>query len=342
MPLRLKPAAEQVVVIVGASSGIGRQTALRFAERGARLVLSSRDEIALSTLLDEVRARGATDALVVVADTSDAAQVEEIGRRAVETFGRIDTWAHVAGVDMWATFEETTPEEFRRVIEVNLLGPAYGAMTALPALRRAGRGALIVVSSLEADVPLPYQSAYAASKHGVNGLVRALRMELEAEDAPISVTQVRPASIDTPLFGVARTRLGVQPRPVPPVYDPDVVARLIVHAAEHPMKDVFAGGAGLVMSFMERLTPRLNEAIVARIARPAQRSDIPKPDGSIDNLDAPVIGVDAVDGGAGGRAFSIATRYQMLPAPARLAVVVGVIGSAAMLLRGATRSGDDG
>lgn len=320
----LRPIPDQVVVIVGAASGIGRQTALRFAERRARLVVAARDEVALTSLLRDLRDHGAPEAISVVADVRDPAAMEAVAQRAVEAFGRIDSWVHVAGIDLWATFEETTPEEFRDVIEINLLGPAHGAMAALPRLRDGGGGALIVVSSVEADVPLPYQAAYAASKHGVSGMLRSLRMELAADGAPIAVTQIQPAGIDTPLFRSARTRLGVEPKPAPPVYDPDVVAEVILHAAEHPSRELFAGGFGWLLSLSQRLAPRVNEAILARVGRPIQRTSIPKSDRGPSNLEGPITGVEEVRGGYGGRGFSLLNRVQMLPTPARMAAVAGV------------------
>jgi NAD(P)-dependent dehydrogenase (short-subunit alcohol dehydrogenase family) len=329
MGITLKPIDEQVVVVVGCSSGIGRQVARRFAERGAKLALSGRDDAALSEVLDDVRARGAADAIAVPADVADPEQLREVGRRAVEAFGRIDTWYQGAAASLYATFEETTPEEFRRVIEVNLLGQAYGAMAALPHLRAAGGGALIEVSSVEAEVPLPYQSAYAASKHGMAGFLRALRMEMKAEGAPIAVTQVLPAGIDTPLFANARTKLGVEPKPTQPVYDPDVVADLVLHAAEHPSDDLYAGGAGMLFALLRRVFPGTSEAVLARIGMPMQRTDKAKVADAPDNLHEALRETDKVHGGFGGRRVSLGTIVQTTPvvpvAAAALTAVAGFV-----------------
>ena len=243
MAIELRPIEDQVVVIIGATSGIGRETALRFAERRARLIITARDAAALADLAAEVRTRGAMDVEVVPGDIADPAHAEEVASRAIDRFGRLDTWAHIAGVEIFATFEEARPEEFRRLIEVNLLGAAYAGMAAIPRLRAAGGGAFIVVSSVEADVPMPYQTAYAASKHGLSAMVRSLRIELENDGAPIAVTQVQPYGIDTPLFRVALNRMDSPPRPASPPYAPSVVAELIVVAAEHPSRELFAGGA---------------------------------------------------------------------------------------------------
>jgi NAD(P)-dependent dehydrogenase (short-subunit alcohol dehydrogenase family) len=202
---QLKPLNEQVVVILGASSGIGRETALRLADRGAKVVVAARGEPGLASLVDEITGRGG-EATYVTCDVTDTAQVDAVATAAVQAFGSIDTWVNVAAVTVYAGFEETLPEEFRRVMDVNYMGQVNGARAALPHLRREGRGALISISSVESMVSLPLHSAYAASKHAVEGVFDALRRELLAEGVPISVTSVKPATINTPFFS-ARTWL---------------------------------------------------------------------------------------------------------------------------------------
>jgi NAD(P)-dependent dehydrogenase (short-subunit alcohol dehydrogenase family) len=333
MNIDLKPIADQVVVIAGASSGIGHQTALRFADCGATLVLSGRDADALAAVESECRDRGATAVAVIPADVTSPSEMQALASGAVAKFGQLDTWVHIAGVDLWSTFEETSPDEFRRLIEVNLLGPAYGAMAALPALRETGGGALIAVSSLEAEVPLPLQSAYAASKHGMDGLLRTLRMELAAEGAPIAVTQIQPSGIDTPLFRWARTRIGVEPKPIAPVYDPDVVAQLIVHAAEHPSRELVAGGGGWLLRLAHRLAPDMTDRALARWGVPAQRSRQPKADDAPSNLTQPAP-TSQVRGGYGGRQFSLANQVQMMPGFVRAAAIVASLAALGLVVRG--------
>src|ERR687894_1432376 len=201
--MQLKPVDEQVVALMGASSGIGRESALRFARRGAKVVVSARGEDGLASLVDEIRSEGG-QATYVVADTSEFEQVKAVADRAVEEHGRLDTWVHLAGVGLFATFEQTTPEEFARVIDVNLMGQVYGAMAALPHIKREGRGALIHISSVEAKRSFPLHSAYGASKHGIDGFLKALRLELKHERWLISVSQVMPATINTPFFDKGR------------------------------------------------------------------------------------------------------------------------------------------
>lgn len=293
--MELKPIEEQVVVVFGASSGIGRETALRFAKRGAKVVASARGQEGLDSLVAEIRAQGG-EATAVAAEAADVQQVKAVANRAVEAYGRLDTWVHVAAVSIFAPFEQTTPEEFRRVMEVNLLGQVHGAMAALPHLKREGRGALIHVSSVEAKRSVPLQSAYAASKQGVHGFLEVLRVELQHAGVPISVTEVMPASINTPLFNKARTKLGVKPMPPPPIYQPSVVAETILHAAEHPTREIFAGGAGKALSLAQRISPSLVDAYQVRKGFRSQQTDEPKPADAPDNLFQPLPGYDTVEG----------------------------------------------
>jgi NAD(P)-dependent dehydrogenase (short-subunit alcohol dehydrogenase family) len=329
--MKLKPVADQVVVIVGCTSGIGRVTAREFAERGATLVLGAREPADLESLANELRASGARVETHEV-DVASFDSVEALAGFAETTLGRVDTWVQLAAISLYATFEATRPEEFRRVIEVNLIGQAYGAMAALPRLRRTGGGALIEVSSVEAEVALPYQSAYAASKHGMAGFLRALRMELQAEDAPISVTQVMPSGIDTPLFHNARTKIGVAPKPTAPIYDPIVVARAIVAASEKPVGDLFIGGGGMAFAMLRRWLPGTSERVLKLIGFSGQRTDRPKNALAPDNLDAPIATTDGERGGFPGRSWSVATWAQLHPAAARTAIA-GLLGAVALAAR---------
>ncbi len=291
----LKPIEDQVVVIMGASSGIGRETALQFARRGAQVVVSARGEDGLRSLVEDIQMAGG-EAIYVVADVSDAAQVANVADEAARRFGRIDTWVHAAAVSLYATFEQTTPEEFKRLIEVNLLGQAYGAMAALPHLRREGRGALIHISSVEGKRAFPLQSAYSASKHGIIGFLDALRVELKRDGVPISVTNVMPAGINTPLFNKARTKMGVKPMPAPPIYQPSVVAEAILYAAEHPTRDIFAGGAGKMLWLTQRMAPALLDSILAKSGFEGQQTKEPKSEDAPDNLYHPIGGYDKIGG----------------------------------------------
>jgi NAD(P)-dependent dehydrogenase (short-subunit alcohol dehydrogenase family) len=293
--MQLKPIAQQVVVVCGASSGIGRETARQFAARGAKVVVAARSQAGLDSLVDEIHAQGG-EALAVITDVTKFDQVKTLAEKAVEAYGRIDSWVHLAAVSIYATFEQTRPEEFKQVIDVNLTGQAYGAMAALPFIKRTGGGALIHVSSVEARRALPFQSAYAASKHGVEGMLEALRMELKHEGLPISVTNIMPASINTPFFNKARTRLGVKPQGVPPFYEPEIVARAICYAAEHPTRDLIVGGVGKLVELGQRISPRLMDYLLSLTSFKMQRSQEPKPADAPNNMFKPIKGYNQVEG----------------------------------------------
>lgn len=285
--MKQKPINQQVVVVMGASSGIGRATALRFAARGAAVVAAARNRKGLDTVVAGIL-EGGGKAVAIVADTADAKQVKAVADGAVAEFGRIDTWAHVAGVGVYGTVEQITPEEYERLIEVNLLGQIYGALAALPHLRATGRGTLIHVSSVEGRVAYALSSGYAASKHGMIGFLDALRLELEREGVPIAVVNIMPAAIDTPFFEAARTHLGVAPRPPDPVYAPEIVAEAIVDAAEHPMRDIVVGGAGAGAIAAKRLAPRLlHEVLLTPSGFEAQLTTRPRSPNAPDNLFTP-------------------------------------------------------
>ncbi|BAZ11918.1 short-chain dehydrogenase/reductase SDR [Calothrix sp. NIES-4071] len=293
--MQLKPINQQVVAVVGASSGIGRVAALQFGSRGAKVVVAARSQPGLESLVEEIRSLGG-DATYIVADVTDFEQVKAIAQTAVDTYGRLDTWVHNAAVELYAAFEVTTPEEFKRIIEVNLLGQAYGAMVALPHLKRTGRGALIHVSSIEAKRSIPLQTAYAASKHGIDGFLEALRVELKHEKLDISVTNIMPAGINTPLFNKARTKLGVKPMPTPPIYQPSLVAKAIVEAAERPKRDVVVGDIGKVLLFLQRISPSLVDAYLLRTGFNSQYTKEPKSENTPDNLFEPITGYDTIEG----------------------------------------------
>lgn len=207
--MKLKPIDQQVVVVMGASSGIGRETALRFARQGAKVVVSAHGEAGLASLVDEVRREGG-EATAIPADVAEFAQVKAVADGAVATNGRLDTWVHCAAVSLYARVEDTTPEEFKRVVDVTFMGHVHGAMAALSHLKQTGQGALIHVSSIEARRAFPLSAAYAAAKHAIDGFLESLRVELRHDHVPVSVTQILPASINTPLFNNARTKLGVK------------------------------------------------------------------------------------------------------------------------------------
>ena len=331
--VQLKPVEEQVVVLMGASSGIGRETALRFAKRGAKVVVSARGEQGLDSLVDEIR-RGGGETVAIPPEVTDFEQVKAVADRTVEEYGRLDTWVHLAAVGLFATFEQTTPEEFERVIDVNLMGQVYGAMAALPHLKREGRGALIHISSVEAKRSFPFHSAYGASKHGIDGFLEALRVELKHEGWPISVTQVMPGTINTPFFDKGRTKLGVKPVGIPPIYEPETVSNIILYAAENPARDLVSGGAAQALIINQRLSPRMLDAVLTtRAGFSPQLTEEPRSEGEPDNLYSPIRGHDTAKNGFRALSRSFYNWLEMHPVVRRVVAAGMALGLLCALRR---------
>jgi NAD(P)-dependent dehydrogenase (short-subunit alcohol dehydrogenase family) len=326
--------SNHVVVITGASSGIGRETALQFGSRGACVVAAARNEEALQSLSDEIRRIGG-EALPVVTDVSDFSQVEALASAAVERFRRIDTWVNNAAVSTYGTVEQMEPEELHRVIEVNLMGQIYGMKAALPHLTSSG-GSIINVSSALAERSVPLQAAYCAAKHGIVAFGEALRLELKAEKSPVQIIDVLPSSINTPLFRHARSKMGVKPKPVGRIYEPSVVAEAIVAAAFHPVRRVYAGFVGRMLDVSQRVSPRLTDWYLSGPgdAIAGQRTDVP--DEGVDNLFTPSTGRGSSTGDFGERSKSTSVYTRTLaphPSVGRVAVAAGVAGAALALRR---------
>jgi NAD(P)-dependent dehydrogenase (short-subunit alcohol dehydrogenase family) len=300
MKIRLLPLRDQVMVITGASSGIGLVTARQAAGAGARVVLAARNGRDLERAVASIRARGGRG-IHVVADVADPQQIDEIAAAATREFGRIDTWVNNAAVSMYGRIMQLPIDDMRRQMDVNYWGQVYGSRTAVRHLRERG-GALINVASALSDRAIPLQANYCAAKHAVKAFTDALRMELEEEGVPIAVTLVKPASIDTPFFDKARTYLGVEPQPVPPVYAPEVVSEVVLHAAQHPIRELIAGGSGAKLS-AARFAPRAADLYMERWTFASQRTEKPV-NGRPDNLYQPVVD----DGGERGRNWTGHTR----------------------------------
>ncbi len=289
-----KPIREQVIVITGASSGIGLATAIAAARDGAKVVLAARNQLDLDNAVEQIRREGG-EATALRTDVAIASEVEALAQYAVEQYGRIDTWVNNAGVSGYAPFREQSLEDIRRIMDVNFLGQVHGAKAALPHLERT-RGALICVGSALSDRGVPLQGIYCASKHAIKGWIDSLRVELQHDGVPVRVTLVKPSSINTPLFNKARTQLGVMPQPIPPVYDPMLAARAILRAATANERDVFVGGAGKFLSVSERISPKLLDIQQRMQGVEAQKTDWPAAPDAPHNLYDPV----EYDGGVRG------------------------------------------
>jgi short-subunit dehydrogenase len=339
MKNRLLPLREQVMVITGASSGIGLVTAKHAAAAGARVVLAARNERDLESAVKEIRTHGGR-AIHVAADVADAQHVERIAEVAIREFGRIDTWVNNAAVSMYGRIMQLSIEDMRQQMDVNYWGQVYGSRVAVRHMRDHG-GALINVASALSDRAIPLQANYCAAKHAIKAFTEALRMELEEEGVPISVTLVKPASVDTPFFEKAKTYFGVEPQPVPPVYAPEVVAEVILHAAQHPLRELIAGGSGAKLS-AARFIPRLADLYMERWTFDSQHTSTPV-NGRPDNLYQPV----ADDGGERGRNWSGHTRGSSIYTKAALhpkatAAAVMALAVAGLVFRQVSRAAHTG
>ena len=257
MGIKLKRLRDQVMVVTGASSGIGLTTAEMAAEAGARVVLSARNEEDLRRATENIRSRGGR-AIYVVADVANSEAVEEIARRANQEFGGFDTWVNNAGLGLYGRAEDIPLADKRRLFDINFWGVVHGCRAALPHLKRHG-GAIVNIGSIASDRSSPLLGIYSASKQAVKGYTDALRMELEEEGAPVVITLVKPAAINTPFIEHAGNYMETEPEFPAPVYAPEVVARAILRCAERATRDITVGGAGKMMTTMGKVAPRLTD-----------------------------------------------------------------------------------
>ncbi|GEP09079.1 SDR family oxidoreductase [Methylobacterium gnaphalii] len=277
---RRKPLSKQVIVITGASSGIGLTTARMAAARGARVVLAARSRDALAEARAEIERAGG-QALDVVADVGRREDVQAVADAAIATFGGFDTWVNVAGLTIYGRLREISDEDHARLLQTNLWGTVFGSLVAVEHLRRRG-GTLINVGSVASDLAFPFQGMYAASKHAVKGFTDALRMELRDEGAPVSVTLIKPTSIDTPLPERARNYMDREPTLPPPIYRPEVVAEAILHAAVRPQRDIFVGGSGKALVAMKEFAPGAFDLLAPAIIALQKRAKPPRrPEGAL-------------------------------------------------------------
>ncbi|WP_106639232.1 SDR family oxidoreductase [Allosphingosinicella vermicomposti] len=286
MAARLKPIEEQVIVVTGASSGIGLATALLAAERGAAVVLVARNQDALQQITGEIRAKGGRAAFLA-ADLADEGAPHRIADLATREFGGFDTWINNAAVAMFARLDDTTMGEHRQIFDIGYFGLVNASLLAARRLRERG-GAIINVGSILSDRSVPVQGAYSAMKHAVQGFTEALRMELEMENAPISVTLIKPTGMHTPYPDHARNKMD-KPAAIPPtVYDPRLTAEAICHAAEHSKRAMIVGGQGIVLTKLANIFPRSTDKIMERFfGEELQSIDRRPPAGTKDNLFEP-------------------------------------------------------
>lgn len=281
MNISLKPIEEQVIVITGASSGIGLATALAAARRGAKVVLAARSGETLDDVVRQIGELGGM-AIAVVADVSDRAQVELIAQQAVAAFGRIDTWVNNAGVSIYGRLDQVSEHDSRRLFDVNFWGVVNGSLVALPHLR--GGGALINVGSEVSEAIIPLQGMYSASKHAVKGFTDALRVEIEdVDEAPVAITLIQPTAVDTPYPQHARNYMANEPKLPTPQIEPQEVAEAILSAATSHKRDVKVGTTAVLNTMTAKLMPNVFDKMSAKYVDRQQYAEPPRdPEGTLD------------------------------------------------------------
>jgi NAD(P)-dependent dehydrogenase (short-subunit alcohol dehydrogenase family) len=290
----------QTVVITGASAGIGRATARLYGERGANVGLIARGQAGLDGAARNVEDAGGK-ALAIPADVADYAQVDEAARQVEEFFGPIDVWINVAFTSVFAPFAEISADEFRRVTEVSYLGFVHGTMVALARMKPRGHGTIVQVGSALGARSIPLQSAYCGAKHAINGFTSSLRCELLHEGSGVKVTVAQMPAVNTPQFSWVRSRLPRHPQPVAPIYQPEVAARGVLFAADHPARRQYWVGASTAATIVaNKLVPGLLDRYLARTGYDSQQTGEPVDDSRPDNLYQALDGPSGSDHGAHG------------------------------------------
>jgi NADP-dependent 3-hydroxy acid dehydrogenase YdfG len=337
----LKTSRHQTVVVTGASAGVGRAVAHRFAQAGARLGLIARDVDALNEVRNEVEDLGGS-AIVAAADVADADAVFAAADLIQSRFGPADVWINDAMVTVFSPVWEISAEEFRRVTEVTYLGVVHGTMAALRQMRPRNRGTIIQVGSSLAYRGIPLQAAYCGAKHAIRGFTNALRAELIHDRSNINLTIVELPAVNTPQFDWARTHMPRQPRPVPPVVQPEVIARAVFRAAAAPRREYWVGLSTFKIILGNMLLPAFLDRYLARAAYDAQETQLPVAFGRQDNLMRPIRELHRTRGSFGREARSHAAlvlgpvaRLGSVLAGGLLLISIGLVAGRASTHRGA-------
>lgn len=274
MKIELKPLDQQVIVITGASSGIGLATAFAAARQGAAVVLAARSARTLQQIVAQIEAHGGR-AVAVKADVGKREDLEEVARVAVKCYGRVDTWINNAGVSIYGRLDEVDDEASHRLFETNFWGTVYGSLVAVPLLKKQG-GALINLGSEASEEPLPLQGMYAASKHAIKGITDSLRVEMAEDDAPVSITLIQPTVVNTPYPEHAANYMAAAAKLPAPMIEPAKVASAILDAAVSPARDVKVGAMSVINTMVARLVPALAEMMSKLQMGKQQRNEPPR------------------------------------------------------------------
>ncbi len=280
---------DRVVVVTGASAGVGRAVARAFGQQGAKVGLVARTKEALDDAAREIERAGG-EALVMPLDVSDASAVEQAADAVVARWGRIDVWVNDAMVSVFSPVMEMKAEEYRRVTEVDYLGYVHGTRAALKHMLPRDEGHVIQIGSALVYRSIPLQSAYCASKAAIRGFTDSLRCELYHDKSRVKLTMVQLPAVNTPQFDVVRSRLPNHPQPVPPIFEPEVIARAVLYVADHPTRELWVGWSAVKAILGQKLIPGLLDRYLGRMGYGAQQTDEPVPPGRKDDVDQPLPG----------------------------------------------------
>jgi NADP-dependent 3-hydroxy acid dehydrogenase YdfG len=320
---------ERVVVVTGASAGVGRAVARAFGDQGAKVGLIARTREALEDAAREIERAGG-EALVLPLDVSDASAVERAADEVVARWGRIDVWVNDAMVSVFSTVKDTRPEEYRRVTDVDYLGFVYGTKAALKHMLPRDRGHVIQIGSALVYRSIPLQSAYCASKAAIRGFTDALRCELYHDGSRVKLTMVQLPAVNTPQFDVVRSRLPNHPQPVPPVFQPEVIARAVLYVADHPTRELWVGWSAVKAILGQKFIPGLLDRYLGRMGYSAQQTDQPVSPRRRDDVDQPLPGDRGAHGDFDTRAKGWSAELWLRMNRGRIAA--GALGLAALVI----------